>query len=240
MLLNINQLFRTGFATYVLPDNVSSRIKMLIDRDNWVDREYKENIQFKSLPKYMLRVIDGLDRYERNDSHNTSFVNQQEKKVFNEIRLKEDSYQKYFNFFKILFHNKNYCGDIDKFYKLSIGNIYLVNGVSDWQYHWDGGASGDIFALIYLTDYKKWPKEYGAGFCGGKVICNAVNDVNYSKIDDSMVEEIFCEYPENGRVIFGVNNNPTLVHKPLSFSRVGLEKKPDRFTFLIKFTLLPL
>jgi hypothetical protein len=38
--------------------------------------------------------------------------------------------------------------------KITVNSIALWNGVGDFNWHWDGPGNDDIYALVYLSDYK--------------------------------------------------------------------------------------
>jgi len=111
---------------------------------------------------------------------------------------------------------------VDLIQYLDIKSVSAWNGASSFYWHWDGPMNGDIFALIYLTDYKKWPKEYGAGFKTGILDSNT-----------DQVQETGVFYPDNGRVIIGNNLNQNLVHKVIPYSSDAFDSRVNRFTILV-------
>jgi len=219
MLINIDELFiKTGFDTGLLEASEIMKLRMLVDREKWVQTIHlkEQHNQTLSMPNWMFKFSKNIDGYSKAKNKDKWLKEEQEAY----LSVKDKTFN-YFNIFNNIF-NKT---ELSNFYKVDLKRIYLWNGVGPNAWHQDTITNADIFVLVYLSDYEQWPEKYGGVFEGGV------------KNKEGVIKVVFRGKADNGRFIISNNRNPRLFHRVNDYSKEGFNKKINRFTFLLKFKL---
>lgn len=240
---NINNFYNQGIGSFLLKKIHSDMLIDALKEEVWVENDGNKNVfcsdnEFLSLPDWMYKAHDTSTNTDTNtdtdtDTNTDPYLNEHEKEFTIKQNIKNLTPKIYFDYFSILF-NSPYILGIDKLFhsKITVNSIALWNGVGDFNWHWDGPGNDDIYALVYLSDYKKWPRKFGAGLEYGTA---QMSEQGYKNIKQKGVL-----YPDNGRIIIGENRNPLWVHRTQHYSEQALNDKINRFTFLVTMKLTSL
>jgi hypothetical protein len=200
------------------------RLDNFIELETWIKNDENDK-EVLSVPKWMSQAFNNIDI--------ESDISEFEKEFKMQQSIKQYRPKHYFEFFKIIFNSPLYNSGICKLHNstFEISSIELWNGVSDFHWHWDGPGNDDIYALVYLSDYKEWPRVFGAGLEYGVA--------QLSKQGYKNIERKGVFYPDNGRIVIGDNRNPLQLHRTQHYSEQALIDKIDRITFLVTMKLIP-
>jgi len=212
-MLDVNKLYKDGFDTFILDKIYVKRLWNLVKKEEWVDVDQSDGNTIKSMPKWMESIDE--DDYK--------------------------SPKKYKRLFEDLILEKQYNGNLNSYYDLKVNEVQMWDGVEEEDnYHWDGNVNGDMFMLIYLSDFDEWDGKYGGGIsCGVRDLINGKDWID-SNLDQEYIkvkEEEKTFYPDNGRIVFGNNLNPRQVHRPIPLTKEAKELGIKRITLLVTINL---
>ena len=224
MLLNLSEFYKTGFTGCVMHKEHALKLRGYVNQEFWSTCD-KESFL---IPEWMEQGLN------LNISADISGF---EKEAKTQQNIKKYTPKHYFDFFQTIFKSHLYNAGINKMHnaQLIINNVELWNGVSngDCHWHWDGPGNGDIYALVYLSDYKVWRVGFGGGLEVGLAKAVAEQD-GYNGVNSVAVY-----HPDNGRILLGDNRNPLYVHRANPLTEQA-PKDINRFTFLVSMKLAPL
>lgn len=228
-MFDINCLYKNGVTSFKLRQQHLERLSGYINKESWVKNIGQNDKVFPcddllAIPLWAYNGFNSID-------FSQSFSNEYEKESYIKKTLSSGVPKKYLDYFSIIFNSPIYNGNLPGLYnsEIKVSSVSLWNGVSDFNWHWDGPGNDDIYALIYLSDYEKWPEEFGAGLEYGMA---SMSEQGYKDVEKKGVF-----YPDNGRIVIGENRNPLWVHRTQHYSQEALNNKINRFTFLVTMRL---
>lgn len=202
----IDEYYEKGFINTQVDDFIKKKLWNEINNIEWIDDE-EEGI-YKKIPnwyrsdvlKYSEEDIKGKNRYKFERIIGEDIL----KKTPNS--LKQISLElletKVFNFFKNFYVNSE------------IEFIDVWNGSEEIPFHFDTINGCDTLVLIYLTEQKKWNKNWGGTITLKKQVNNK-----------SFFEKEF--FPTDGNMLIINNSNPLIYHKVTKLKNINV----NRYTF---------